>query len=147
MFALAGIVCCLRATCKVLRCCCQWDSRPTTAGSTSQRSLGAWFKESVDFFSKWFLSIAWDSDEAAFTQLYTACSREVPAKRVTGKYFVPVARAFRTNPLAADTSTQAKLWEFTEHILRARGFTDYEHKHSRSRLRRFTRPHIRRVSG
>ncbi len=60
------------------------------------------------------------------------CSRSCTRCAVTGKYFVPVARAFRTNPLAADTSTQAKLWEFTEHILRARGYTDYEHKHSRS---------------
>jgi hypothetical protein len=85
VFALAGIVCCLQATCQVLRCCCQWDSRPTTAGSTSQRSLGAWFKESVDFFSKWFLSIAWDSDEAVFTQLYTVCShRQVLCSRCQG---------------------------------------------------------------
>ncbi len=75
--------------------------------------------DAVSFFS-------WTPDDGALTQLYTACSPDVPAKKLGGKYFHPSGKVFPASQQAQNRDTQALLWDFTAKILGSRGFSDYE---------------------
>jgi NAD(P)-dependent dehydrogenase (short-subunit alcohol dehydrogenase family) len=73
-----------------------------------------------------FKALAWDSDSGALTQIYASASPHIVGQRITGKYFVPVAREFPASAAAQDRDLQANVWKFTEEVLAKRGFMDYE---------------------
>ena len=58
--------------------------------------------------------IVWDPRDAALTQLYAAVSPDIIRKRVTGKYFHPIAREAVTDPHAWNMTLQKQLWALSE---------------------------------
>lgn len=80
----------------------------------------------VDALMGIMTSVVWSPDEAAFTQLYTSVSPDIVQKRITGKYFHPIAKMHPPSSQATDIFAQKALWDFTDQILAKRGFTDVE---------------------
>jgi len=66
-------------------------------------------------------SLIWDAKDAALTQVYVAVSPEVLSKRITGKYFHPIARETLADRLHSTNATlQKRFWDLTEEVLRAK---------------------------
>lgn len=59
-------------------------------------------------------SAVWHPKDAALTQLYAAVSDEVREKKITGKYFHPIARQTQADPHARNATLQRELWRLTE---------------------------------
>eukprot|EP01062_Namystynia_karyoxenos_P020853 TRINITY_DN17902_c0_g1_i1.p1 TRINITY_DN17902_c0_g1~~TRINITY_DN17902_c0_g1_i1.p1 ORF type:complete len:398 (+),score=134.80 TRINITY_DN17902_c0_g1_i1:86-1195(+) len=62
-------------------------------------------------------STAWQPDDACLTQLYTAVSPEIFEKKITGRYFHPVAREVEPDVRTRNATLQTKLWKFTEALI------------------------------
>lgn len=62
---------------------------------------------------------AWHPREAALTQLYAAAAPDVIERRVSGKYFHPIARETKPDPHATNLTLQEHLWALTEAYLDA----------------------------
>jgi retinol dehydrogenase-12 len=67
-------------------------------------------------------SLMWESDEGALTQIYLAASTDVLKKKITGKYFHPIAKEMVPNPLAVDETLLKEFWNFSEAILKSKGY-------------------------
>jgi len=67
-------------------------------------------------------ALLFEPDTAALTQLYAAISPEIIQKKITGKYFVPIADLWEPSEQAKNSSLQKKLWEFSEKLLQDKGF-------------------------
>jgi len=66
-------------------------------------------------------SLIWNPKDAALTQVYVAVSPEVLSKRITGKYFHPIARETLSDRVhAANATLQKKFWDFTQDVLKAK---------------------------
>lgn len=62
-----------------------------------KEGFGGWFEpyvgaELAEKIKDTLVDFAWSPEVAALTQIYTAVSKEVKAKKITGKYFHPIAR-------------------------------------------------------
>ena len=62
--------------------------------------------------------IAWDSETASLTQLYTAVSPEISTKNIKGKYFHPIAKINPGTALATENAAAA-LWTQTEVLIQS----------------------------
>lgn len=83
--------------------------------------------EVLDMLKNSMNSFAWQPDEAALTQVYTAASPDIREQAITGQYFTPIARVHHPSNTGCTEEEAVKLWDFTDKILGDRGFTDYEH--------------------
>jgi len=61
--------------------------------------------------------IVWHPREAALTQLYTAISPEIFEKKISGKYYHPVAREKVPSQLAQNLNNQKRLWRWSEELI------------------------------
>jgi NAD(P)-dependent dehydrogenase (short-subunit alcohol dehydrogenase family) len=59
-----------------------------------------------------------EPEEGALTHLYLATSPEVEKKSIKGKYYVPIAVPGKVHGVAGSENAPAKLWEFTENLLK-----------------------------
>lgn len=83
--------------------------------------------------------IFFEPDTAALTQVYAATATEIREKKISGKYFVPVGELCDTSYHAKNMTLQSVskyflqefimkpafakgLWEFSETLLKERGF-------------------------
>jgi len=65
-------------------------------------------------------TIAWNPEIASYTQLYVAISPEIKDKKVTGKYFHPIARENVPHPLSKNVTLQKAFWKLSEEILNSK---------------------------
>jgi len=66
-------------------------------------------------------SLIWDPKDAALTQVYAAVSPDVLSKRITGKYFHPIARETLADRVhATNVTLQKSFWALTEEVLKAK---------------------------
>lgn len=64
--------------------------------------------------------LMWTEDQGALTQTWLAAS---PPKDASGKYFHPMVQLVEPHPHAAPSSSlRQQLWQFTEDILKSKGF-------------------------
>ncbi|KAJ3128687.1 hypothetical protein HK101_005354 [Irineochytrium annulatum] len=84
--------------------------RPETVGS-----LAPYIKPVLGLFF-------YTSPQGAYTQLYAAASPEVVEKGYKGKYFVPQAQVGESNAAGKDSEAARKLWEFTDELIKEKGF-------------------------
>lgn len=99
-----------------------------------QSELGRHFLKAVGYYAPQFVvrilkqmldGIAWTSDVAALTQIYTAVSPQVVNNDYRGAYFHPLGNLFKANHPFITDANQRHLWSFTETILTERGFDDF----------------------
>lgn len=79
-------------------------------------------KFSRSFADKFYATMAlamWHPRDAALTQIYAAVGPELKEKKVTGKYFHPIARRTVPDPHAKDEAMQKRLWKMTEDFIAA----------------------------
>lgn len=81
---------------------------------------GSELTEKIDSVVQHYLY--WTPIEAALTSLRPAVSREIVDKKITGQYFVPIARMDPGSDLARDSDLARKLWDFTEDLLKQKGY-------------------------
>jgi len=70
-------------------------------------SLTAFVKEKI------LLRVLWEPRDAALTQLYTAIAPDLIARKVSGRYFHPIARENMPDPHAANQTLQHRLWQLS----------------------------------
>lgn len=69
-------------------------------------------------FGRWVQdTFAWDAETAALTQLYAATSPEIVERRITGQYFVPIARICEPSDTAQNRTFARMLWKSTEALI------------------------------
>eukprot|EP00658_Telonema_sp_P-2_P009753 TRINITY_DN13620_c0_g1_i1.p1 TRINITY_DN13620_c0_g1~~TRINITY_DN13620_c0_g1_i1.p1 ORF type:complete len:433 (-),score=118.76 TRINITY_DN13620_c0_g1_i1:282-1475(-) len=85
---------------------------PRHVVSAMQPWLGEWLTEKIrDFVATEML---WRPRDASLTQVYAAVSAEVKQKKLTGKYFHPIARVnHASDPHTFNTTLQSMLWEMS----------------------------------
>jgi len=63
----------------------------------------------------------WSPEQAALTQVYCAVSKDIRAKKITGKYFHPIARQAQPDKLhASNVTLQKKFWELSEQVIKSK---------------------------
>lgn len=82
-------------------------NHPGVIGTDLYRHIGMWMSV---FFTK--------PEDGALTQLYLATSPEIEEKQIKGQYYVPIAVFDKPRGVAASEDEPAKLWEFTENLLK-----------------------------
>jgi len=84
--------------------------------------VGEYFgKKLYQFIKKVVADVAWDSETASLTQLYTAVSPEIHDKNIKATYFHPIARSVTRTSILATSENAEKLWKKTEELLRSKG--------------------------
>lgn len=73
-------------------------------------TLAGTFKQAMGGF-------AWHPRDAALTQLYAAVGPSLRKKKLTGKYFHPIARETAPDPHAKDIALQRRLWQMSEEFI------------------------------
>mmetsp|Transcript_11134 Transcript_11134/g.12754 ORF Transcript_11134/g.12754 Transcript_11134/m.12754 type:complete len:375 (+) Transcript_11134:169-1293(+) len=75
----------------------------------------------IDSISKFVKSILerlmWTPEDASLTQIYAAVSDGIRKKKVTGKYFHPIARETVPDPHTRNKKMQKHLWKITEEFI------------------------------
>eukprot|EP01127_Copromyxa_protea_P019478 TRINITY_DN6337_c0_g1_i1.p1 TRINITY_DN6337_c0_g1~~TRINITY_DN6337_c0_g1_i1.p1 ORF type:complete len:364 (-),score=58.15 TRINITY_DN6337_c0_g1_i1:6-1097(-) len=65
----------------------------------------------------------WSPEDGARSQFYLAAAwSELKENNIKGSYFHPIAAKVTPNPLAANVTLQKQLWEFSEKVLRDKGY-------------------------
>lgn len=68
--------------------------------------------------SNWLLNVVstmiWHPRDASLTAVYAAVSHDVRRRKVTGRYFTPIAREARPHAHARNATLQAWLWQVSE---------------------------------
>jgi NAD(P)-dependent dehydrogenase (short-subunit alcohol dehydrogenase family) len=64
----------------------------------------------------------WPNRDAALTVLAPAVSPKIFSENIRGKYFVPIARVDPGSKLAQDAELSKKVWDFSEKILKEKGW-------------------------
>lgn len=75
------------------------------------RHMGSWMSSVVNLFLS-------TPEDGALTQLYLATSLDVEEKNIKAQYYVPFAAPDKPHGVAASEDGPAKLWEFTENLLK-----------------------------
>mmetsp|Transcript_9093 Transcript_9093/g.11825 ORF Transcript_9093/g.11825 Transcript_9093/m.11825 type:complete len:384 (+) Transcript_9093:152-1303(+) len=85
------------------------------------KPLAEAFISVFDFIER---QVTWTTADGARTQLYLSMAHDVEIKNLTGKYYHPQAIEVQPSKFAQGElgkAMQAKLWEFSESILRSKG--------------------------
>jgi len=80
----------------------------------------SWLAERIDRAAQSLLY--WDEETGALTTLAAAVDPDVAANDVRGKYFVPIGRISPNSRLGDDEKLARELWDFSEGILKAKGY-------------------------
>lgn len=75
------------------------------------RYIGSW---TTSFLNMFMIT----PEDGALTQLYLATSPDVEEKKIKGQYYVPFGVPDTPRGVAASDDMPAKLWEFTENLLK-----------------------------
>jgi NAD(P)-dependent dehydrogenase (short-subunit alcohol dehydrogenase family) len=73
----------------------------------------------ADIMSSMVSSVMWHPRDAALTQIYCSVGPSLRHKKITSKYFHPIARETKPDPHAADLNLQKHLWSLTEEFIKA----------------------------
>lgn len=83
--------------------------------------VGEYLGKMIYQFVKDFIArIAWDSETASLTQIYTAVSPEIHEKNIKATYFHPIARPVSKISVLATSENAAKLWKSTKKLLNSK---------------------------
>ena len=87
-------------------------------GAKSLPVIGAYVSDlfSWAFHSFWSDYIAWHPRDAAWTQIYTAVGPSLIERRISGKYFHPIARLQTPHAHAVNRTMQKALWDLSEKV-------------------------------
>ncbi|KAJ3270935.1 hypothetical protein HDV01_007332 [Terramyces sp. JEL0728] len=82
-----------------------------------QESMG--FLYTITYPANWLSQklIALTPLQGALTSLYCATSPEIDEKKISDKYFIPIANQQDSSPLSKDDALAEKLWKFTEDLV------------------------------
>ncbi|KAJ3321945.1 hypothetical protein HDV06_003682 [Boothiomyces sp. JEL0866] len=90
----------------------------TDLGRGIQETLGKWYYllYPVHVFTNY--AVALTPLQGAMTSLYCATSPEISEKKITNRYFLPIAQESEPTAFGADDELAEKLWKFTEDLLK-----------------------------
>jgi hypothetical protein len=90
--------------------------------SVGERSTSTFDKYIVAFLES-LEAMMWSSEDGARTQFYLAAALpDLQEKQQKGMYFHPIAVRVVPNPLAQNVTIQKAAWEFSEKLLKSRGY-------------------------
>ena len=61
---------------------------------------------------------SWNPSDAALTQVYTTIGKTIKEKKITGKYFHPIARENKPDPHCSNKTLQKRLWKMTDDFIK-----------------------------
>ena len=64
----------------------------------------------------------WSEEQGALTVLGPAISPKILGAKISGKYFIPIARPAPCSTYGNDMELAKKLWEFSEGLLKEKGY-------------------------